>query len=203
MANHLKSNEELVEMLQQQFDDLIFEELFSRFLPLYKRNSRMIIIPDFQFDDYLQEARLTLFHAVKNFQVNERHQHLAPYYAKAYENRLLNQLRKRHAKKRCPEELLISLSEPLKSQSDDFSLTFEDIVFEKSPDMVDFIIAKDALEYLAESLSPFEKKVMSLRLNEEAMSLTQMAEYLKTDKRAVENALSRCRKKCRRFFNEG
>lgn len=200
MTFHLATNEELLILLKECFDEVVFDELLMRFLPLFKRSSQMIIIRDFEFDDYLQEARITLLYVIEKFDFSKQ-QFVAPYFAKAYENRLFNHRRNQMAQKRQQTESLISLNEPIKLNPQESSyLTYGDLIYEKSPSIDDVVIARDALDELAKKLSPFEKKVMGLRMTQGTYNTVEIAQLLNTDKRSVENALSRCRKKCKQYF---
>lgn len=191
------SNEYLVIQLQKQFDEQIFEELFGRFMPLYRKQYQKYRINYFEFDDYLQEARLSLLKVIETYSASSKY-YVASYYARIFENRLLNCLRHQSAKKRDYQNMTVYLEDMIEASSNgDTELTYSDLVCENKSDLIDIIIARDAFTHLMAELSELERKILGYRLMEEAYSVTEIAEKLAIDKKSVENALSRCRQKCK------
>lgn len=196
------SNEKLVEMLQIKFDNRTFEEVFNRFRPLYRKCSKRILIAGFDLDDYHQEARLALMTVIEHYKSNQNY-YVASFFARIYENRLLNVQRKTLAKKRINQNQIVSFNEPLVMQmGTEADFTYEDIVCEPSPEIPELIIAKDTLEEFISALSPLEKQVLSCKMNAEENDVLNIATLLSMDKKAVENALARCRRKCRDYFSK-
>lgn len=202
MQIDLLTNEELIEQLQEEFEEDFFNELFNRFMPLYRKCLKKYPILDFEFDDYLQEGRIALLTVIENFNSNSNY-YVASYFARVYENRLINYMRMMAAKKRENQTNALSLSEAIsKNDNNEGSFTYEDIVFENFPDISDYIIAKDSLENLIKDLSDLEKEVLCRKMLEEDNSLSNIAKILGVNKRVVENAMARCRRKCKMHFRE-
>lgn len=194
------SNEELVVMLQAEFDDEAFNELFYRFTPLYRKCFRQYPIMGFELDDYFQEGRIALMLVIEHYDIKGKY-YVASYFAKIYENRLINYLRKLMAKKREKQLNLLSLNEPVSLVDGKNEVyTYGDLLFEEGPDTLEWVIAKDALEQLIEDLSELEKMVFIYRMMEEDNSVSNIAKKMNEDRRVIENALARCRKKCRQHF---
>ena len=194
------SNEELVVMLQAEFDDEAFNELFYRFTPLYRKCFRQYPIMGFELDDYFQEGRIALMLVIEHYDVKGKY-YVASYFARIYENRLINYLRKLMAKKREQQLNLLSLNEPVSLVDGKNEVyTYGDLLFEEGPDTLEWVIAKDALEQLIEDLSELEKMVFIYRMMEEDNSVSNIAKKMNEDRREIENALARCRKKCRQHF---
>lgn len=194
------SNEELVVMLQAEFDDEAFNELFYRFTPLYRKCFRQYPIMGFELDDYFQEGRIALMLVIEHYDVKGKY-YVASYFARIYENRLINYLRKLMAKKREQQLNLLSLNEPVSLVDGKNEVyTYGDLLFEEGPDTLEWVIAKDALEQLIEDLSELEKMVFIYRMMEEDNSVSNIAKKMNEDRRVIENALARCRKKCRQHF---
>lgn len=194
------SNEELVVMLQAEFDDEAFNELFYRFTPLYRKCFRQYPIMGFELDDYFQEGRIALMLVIEHYDVKGKY-YVASYFARIYENRLINYLRKLMAKKREQQLNLLSLNEPVSLVDGKNEVyTYGDLLFEEGPDTLEWVIAKDALEQLIEDLSELEKTVFIYRMMEEDNSVSNIAKKMNEDRRVIENALARCRKKCRQHF---
>ncbi|MHA3224428.1 sigma-70 family RNA polymerase sigma factor [Globicatella sulfidifaciens] len=194
------SNEELVVMLQAEFDDEAFNELFYRFTPLYRKCFRQYPIMGFELDDYFQEGRIALMLVIEHYDIKEKY-YVASYFARIYENRLINYLRKLMAKKREQQLNLLSLNEPVSLVDGKNEVyTYGDLLFEEGPDTLEWVIAKDALEQLIEDLSELEKMVFIYRMMEEDNSVSNIAKKMNEDRRVIENALARCRKKCRQHF---
>ncbi|OFK56557.1 hypothetical protein HMPREF2811_01610 [Globicatella sp. HMSC072A10] len=194
------SNEELVVMLQAEFDDEAFNELFYRFTPLYRKCFKQYPIMGFELDDYFQEGRIALMLVIEHYDIKGKY-YVASYFAKIYENRLINYLRKLMAKKREKQLNLLSLNEPVSLVDGKNEVyTYGDLLFEEGPDTLEWVIAKDALEQLIEDLSELEKMVFIYRMMEEDNSVSNIAKKMNEDRRVIENALARCRKKCRQHF---
>ena len=194
------SNEELVVMLQAEFDDEAFNELFYRFTPLYRKCFRQYPIMGFELDDYFQEGRIALMLVIEHYDVKGKY-YVASYFARIYENRLINYLRKLMAKKREQQLNLLSLNEPVSLVDGKNEVyTYGDLLFEEGPDTLEWVIAKDTLEQLIEDLSELEKMVFIYRMTEEDNSVPNIAKKMNEDRRVIENALARCRKKCRQHF---
>lgn len=194
------SNEELVVMLQAEFDDEAFNELFYRFTPLYRKCFRQYPIMGFELDDYFQEGRIALMLVIEHYDIKGKY-YVASYFARVYENRLINYLRKLMAKKREQQLNLLSLNEPVSLVDGKNEVyTYGDLLFEEGPDTVEWVIAKDTLEQLIEDLSELEKMVFIYRMTEEDNSVPNIAKKMNEDRRVIENALARCRKKCRQHF---
>lgn len=194
------SNEELVVMLQAEFDDEAFNELFYRFTPLYRKCFRQYPIMGFELDDYFQEGRIALMLVIEHYDIKGKY-YVASYFARVYENRLINYLRKLMAKKREQQLNLLSLNEPVSLVDGKNEVyTYGDLLFEEGPDTLEWVIAKDTLEQLIEDLSELEKMVFIYRMTEEDNSVPNIAKKMNEDRRVIENALARCRKKCRQHF---
>lgn len=194
------SNEELVVMLQAEFDDEAFNELFYRFTPLYRKCFRQYPIMGFELDDYFQEGRIALMLVIEHYDIKGKY-YVASYFARIYENRLINYLRKLMAKKREQQLNLLSLNEPVSLVDGKNEVyTYGDLLFEEGPDTLEWVIAKDTLEQLIEDLSELEKMVFIYRMTEEDNSVPNIAKKMNEDRRVIENALARCRKKCRQHF---
>lgn len=194
------SNEELVVMLQAEFDDEAFNELFYRFTPLYRKCFRQYPIMGFELDDYFQEGRIALMLVIEHYDIKGKY-YVASYFARVYENRLINYLRKLMAKKREQQLNLLSLNEPVSLVDGKNEVyTYGDLLFEEGPDTLEWVIAKDTLEQIIEDLSELEKMVFIYRMTEEDNSVPNIAKKMNEDRRVIENALARCRKKCRQHF---
>lgn len=195
------SNEELVVMLQAEFDDEAFNELFYRFTPLYRKCFKQYPIMGFELDDYYQEGRIALLLVIEHYDVKGKY-FVASYFSRVYENRLINYLRKLMAKKREKQLNTLSLNEPVslvEGKNDVY--TYGDLLFEDGPDTLEWVLAKDALEQLIKDLSELEKMVLIHRMIEEDNSVSNIARKMNEDRRVIENALARCRKKCRQHFS--
>src|SRR5699024_3393626 len=104
-------------------------------------------------------------------------------------------------KKREQQLNLLSLNEPVSLVAGKNEVyTYGDLLFEEGPDTLEWVIAKDTLEQLIEDLSELEKMVFIYRMTEEDNSVPNIAKKMNEDRRVIENALARCRKKCRQHF---
>lgn len=99
MKERYKSNEELVLSMKESFNEDMFLELLRRFHPLVKKYSQYYLIPSFDKDDYQQLANITMFNAIDKFDI-ETCPYFAPYFKRAYINKLKNEIRRLSAKRR-------------------------------------------------------------------------------------------------------
>lgn len=196
------SNEELVLRLKAQPDTQLdddFELLHSRFTPLYCKMSTTIKIVDFDIEDYKQEGRIALHKAIQSFDPSQG-KYFASYFSQIYKNRLINHHRRDNAKCRIPAHMIISLNHIKKSFKEDSTFKMENFLTDHSIQIFDHLIAKEQFIHYIETLSHLERKVLIHRMNQEDNSCKNIAKILNLHPRTVENALSRCWKKSKKYL---
>lgn len=194
------SNEELVVLLQEAFNEEAFNELFNRFIPLYRKCFNKYPIYGFEMDDYYQEARISLMLVIDHYDIDGKY-YVASYFARIYENRLINYLRKMMAKKREQHLYTFSINEPVNLvEGKTENYTYGEMLFEDGPDTLEWVLANEAFEMLLKDLSELERTVLFYRMIEEDNSVSRIAKIMHQDKRVIENALARCRRKSRYHF---
>ena len=141
-------------------------------------------------DDFLQEARILLFRAIKSFD-GTRKVKFSTYYIRSLKNFLCDQLRKRTSQKQIPEKLLVRqgvcLEATLANHQMDASKT--DYYPEQR-----LIIQEKITEYLC-CLSAVEKQTLIKFLT---LNNIQSAEYINMS--CQKNAYQRCRKKMNSYL---
>ncbi|MBD3949053.1 sigma-70 family RNA polymerase sigma factor [Tuanshanicoccus lijuaniae] len=194
------SNEVLIEHLKDSFENDCFAELYNRFMPLYYKCMRTIRIEGFEPDDYLQEARIIWWSVIEKYD-KANSPYVATYFARVFENYLSNIRRDRQAIKRGGQVSFTSLQET--SEFDDFSdnITYLEYYVKETTSIDEQIILQETVDAFINSLTHLERVALCNRLLEEDNNISHIAEQLHTDRRSVENALARCRIKCKKYFD--
>ena len=134
-------------------------------------------------DDAVQEATIALYNAIKTY--DSQRSSFSTFASLCIKRAVISFVRKNGAQKNIPDEMLSSLEGADISDN----LTPEEI-----------IIGKEDYESLTQSikleLSKMEFEVLQMFLA--GMSYTDIAESLNTNEKAVDNALSRIRKKLKK-----
>lgn len=167
--------------IRARSDDSAYSELFSRFLPSIRRLAGIYTFSSADRDDLVSEGILGLMNAVSTFEP-DRGASFPTYAGKCINNRMLTSLRKSAKIKRTEEPLGIVGVEG------------------ESPEKI--VIDREALAEIfseaAQTLSPIENRVLGMYLS--GAGYEEIAKRLGTDRKAVDNALSRLRRKLRRRF---
>ena len=162
-------------------DGRAFSELFAGFLPSIRRLAGIYTNSPADRDDLVSEGILGFMNAVSTFELG-RGASFSTYAGKCINNRMLTALKK--------SARILRAEEPLDSVGG------EDI----SPEKI--IIDREALSEIfsevSQNLTSMEKKVLGMYHN--GAGYSEIAEALGTDRKAVDNALSRLRRKLRRKF---
>jgi RNA polymerase sporulation-specific sigma factor len=154
--------------------------------------------------DTLQEARIGVFKAIMDWQVNG---------GMSFKNFAINMCCKRHIitaistanrKKYDPLNSAISLSLPLTTGEDDNEQYLADFIPDPSPSTLDqYIIQEEHADYcrkICNKLTPLEKTIFQEYIK--AQSYNEIAQALGIKPKAVDNALMRIRKKAADIYVE-
>ena len=179
--NGIISDEEIVALIncgEYQY----LPEIINRYMPLIVSTVKAHL-PSQNVDDAVQEATISFYSAVKDY--NSQKSSFKTFASLCIKRAVISFVRKNGAQKNIPDEMLSSLEGADISDN----LTPEEI-----------IIGKEDYESLTQSikleLSKMEFEVLQMFLA--GMSYTDIAESLNTNEKAVDNALSRIRKKLKK-----
>lgn len=174
------ADDELV-LAARQNDDA-YSELISRYLPSIRRLARIYTKSSADRDDLVSEGILGLMNAVNTFSA-DRGASFSTYAGVCVNNRMMTSLKKSARIQRREESL-----ESLEASG------------ESSPEKI--ILDREALSEIfseiSDNLTDLERTVISRYLS--GASYADIAGELGTDKKAVDNALARVRRKLRRKF---
>jgi len=177
------TDEQLVD-LASKGDQSAWFSIISRYFPLVKNRANGYNGADFEGEDLVQEGFIGLIRAVKSYRPDGGSS-FKTYAILCIDNSIISAVRKSLVKKRIPGSAIIPL--------DDCSTLPEEVSAE------DTYINKEEFRVLKETfsakLSAFENSVFSLYLA--GYELDKISVKLSTNKKSVNNALSRIKKKLR------
>lgn len=195
------TNEELVLYLQQILDEDVFEQLFNRFVPLFIKSSQIYSIKGFEVDDYLQEGRIALYHAIPKFQPS-RMTHFARFIQLVYKNHIYNLIRSDRAQKRGGNIKEVSFefhyATPHHDENGANGLNYLEQSQHLTPE--DWTVVRERTRYYFTQLSQLELQVFRYFLSLNDLEL--VAERLKLPLHRVKNAYDRCRQKLKKLTYE-
>lgn len=165
-------------------DELAYSELISRYLPSLRRLSRLYSKSPADRDDLVSEGILGLMNAVATYSPG-RGASFSTYAGVCVNNRMLNALKKSAMISKREEPL--DETDPEKAPGD----SPEEIVMDR--EWLDEIFSE-----MSENFSETEKRVFVMYLN--GLSYSEISEKLALDRKSVDNALARVRRKLRRKF---
>lgn len=174
------SDFELIKLIQQD-DEQAFNILFTRYLPLIKTIVSKHIENLSDFEDMLQEATISFYYATIFYDFHSSS--FKTYFSLCIERSILSSVKKSLAKKRIPKNMVINI--------DDSEIVSGD----ENPEHI--LITKEETDtifnHINNKLSDFENAVLSSYLKTGSYEETAMA--LSVERKSVDNALFRIRKK--------
>lgn len=182
-------NEQQLIALAAQGDDRSILKLADQYLPVVLKLRRQYFIRNFDEDDWLQEARIAIHRAARQYDRNQACS-FGAFYRLLLSNQIIDQIRKTQAKKRQPERELLSLD------ADDEAPVSDGLVTHLSA--VDVVYVRDRLVDFSHVCSTFEGQVFAAMLT--GMSPQEIAAILQVELAPVINAADRCRRKLRQLL---
>ena len=179
------TDENLIEMCRQN-DQEAYSILVGRYLFVVRTRAAAYNTGEIDFEDLVQEGLIGLMNAVKSFD-KDFGTKFSTFATLCIDRNILSAVRKALSKKQIPKSALVFIEE----QAD-----FED--FSKSnPEDIFFLQESVSLirQRMSEKLSKREKSIMELYLA--GKSYVEIADALCCSQKAVDNALTRARKKLR------
>jgi RNA polymerase sporulation-specific sigma factor len=174
------SDEQLITKIRENDQDA-FETLFYRYLPTIRYIISKNAYTGSEPDDMLQDATISFYYAVQMFDFHSAS--FPTFLTICVDRSLKSTIRKAAAKKRIPEELIVPIDDK-KVQIKTYSAEEEFFHTTSSNDTSDFIESK---------LSALELNVLRSFVN--SGSYDETAKELGLNKKSVDNAMARIRKK--------
>lgn len=182
VENDQTISEELVIKLINEGEYQLLPHIIEHYMPSIVATVKCYL-PAPYVDDAVQEATIALYNAIKTY--DSQRSSFSTFASLCIKRAVISFVRRNGAQKNIPDEMLSSLEGADISDN----LTPEEI-----------IIGKEDYESLTQSikleLSKMEFEVLQMFLA--GMSYTDIAESLNTNEKAVDNALSRIRKKLKK-----
>lgn len=175
------ADEELILNIRQN-DQEAFEELFSRYLPTLKYIISKNYYISGEFDDMLQDATISFYYATQMFDFHSAS--FSTYLTLCVDRSLKSTIKKASAKKRIPNNLILSIDDDLNHKI--LTNSAEEEFFDKASSL-------DVEEQIEKSLSGLEFKVLKSFIL--TGSYDETAKQLGLTRKSVDNALARIRKK--------
>ncbi len=166
-------------------DNNAFEEIVNRYKPLVSALATSYCTPDFDVCDFIQEGLLGLLNACKTFDADGGAS-FKNYASLCIKNRFVSIIRKSKSKSVIPNDSIVSIDDV--ELSDKNRSNPEELVISEER-------LKELLEQLNNNLSQNEILVLYYYLK--GMKYEEISEKTGLNKKAVDNALQRVKKKLR------
>ena len=189
--------EALVIGLKKEFNTDVFEHIVNRYVPLYKSCFNQIKVPNYDLEDYYQEAQIIMLEAIDMYDPAKQHR-FSGFFKLLYKNRIINLCRADQAYKRGGGVRELSLEyQSNKSQSEINLLDqIENHYHISAQDMIEL---KEVHNLFIDSLSSLERKVFFNY--QKGDSVREIAKQLVISETQVQSAYDRCRKKLKDSFS--
>ncbi|MBP8856357.1 MAG: sigma-70 family RNA polymerase sigma factor [Oscillospiraceae bacterium] len=174
-------NLQLSQIEKARTDDATLAMLISRQMPMINRLASAAICPGLDFDDAVQEGIIGFFSAIATYSPHKSAS-FKTYANVCVQNAIASAVRAASRKKHQP----LNFSVPL--EEDAFAGGPEQLAIEQEG-------YKEAVRRIEAKLSDMEMRVLTLHLS--GQRYAQIAQRLDIDEKAVDNALSRIRRKLR------
>lgn len=191
MAKFTDSTDEELIVFCQNGDNEAMDVLLDRYKKLVRKLSREYFLVGAETEDLIQEGLIGLFKAIRDYKTGKNIQFRS--FAKlCIRRQLITAIKQSQRHKHQPLNNYVSLTykeydeNPLMELIESEVLSPENIV-------ISFEGIKNLNEKIKNDLSAFEKKVLTKFL--EGMSYIEISENLKSNSKAVDNALQRIKKK--------
>ncbi|MEE1079449.1 MAG: sigma-70 family RNA polymerase sigma factor [Agathobacter sp.] len=191
------SDECLIERLREG-EDQIMDYIMEKYKPLVRKKTNALFLIGGDTDDLIQEGMIGLFKAVRDFRMDKD----ASFYHFAeicITRQLYSALEASNRKKHMPLNTYISFS----LGEGENGVSLEDMISEHSESPEQMVIEKEVREEffyrLKKELSKMECEVLNLYLD--GNNYLQIAQILKKEPKAIDNALQRIRQKIRNLEN--
>lgn len=187
------TDEELIQLLQEDLDADIVEYLLIKYKPLVLAKTRMVFLTGGDRDDLIQEGMLGLFKAVRDFRPGSGAA-FATFAGLCVERNIYQAIEKSQRLKNRPlnEAMSMSEMEDLASQKDIHLDPMDIMIGEENAGML--------RKRIAECLSRLENEVLDLFL--EGKDYREIAGITGRTPKSIDNALQRIRQKVKLLLNQ-
>lgn len=184
-------------------DASALEQLFSRYKALVRSRAGSMHMPGSDPEDVVQEGMIGLFKAIRDFDL-ERSIPFSSFASDCVSAQITDAVRKATRKKHRPLNESLSLQEMADRGADrdpGQAETPELVRWDPEADAIARETADAIAEFLRTRLSPLERETVRLLLA--GLAYREIADHLGRSAKAVDNALSRARRKIGRMLKSG
>lgn len=189
------TDEELLTLINNG-DNYALEYIFKRYNKYIKSKSRIYFLIGGDKNDLEQEARVGLFSAIKSYKF-EKDYTFKTFAKICITRQILTAIKSATRQKHIPLNSYISLNMLVYQEENDKTKLIDTIAEKKSTNPEDIVINKESFKALSQmifsKLSPFEIKILKLYMR--GQTYANIAKILHKDKKSVDNALQRIKKK--------
>ena len=194
----IEVSDEQLALLAQMGDKKAMDILLNKYKGSVNNRVKRYFLAGATRDDVLQEGMIGLFSAIMSYRP-EKNDSFSAFASMCIRRRMINVLETAKRQKNQPLNTYVSLSKPV--QDDDEGRTLGDILEVKGLNPEEIFLTKEkdrnTKKRLKGVLSRFEFAVLSEFLS--GKNYDEIAEILDTDKKSVDNALQRIRRKISRM----
>ena len=192
----LYKDEELVSMYRDG-DARAVDEIMERYKNLVRKKANAMYIVGGDKDDLIQEGMIGLYKAVTTYD-ELKAASFATFASLCINGQLMNAVKASNAKKNTPLNSYVSFDMPANKSDDDSDMKLVDTLVhdsEQNPEAlyIDREVTDNLEEKAFESLSPFEKQVVTLLM--EGNDYIKIADQLGKTPKSIDNAIQRSRNK--------
>lgn len=193
-------SDESLALLSQTGDNEATEYLLSKYRTLVRRKARTYFLIGADSEDIVQEGMIGLFKAVRDYK-EDRQSGFRAFAELCITRQIITAIKMATRQKHAPLNTYVSLDRPLGFE--EYELTLLDIVSreEQGLDPEEILIHREQFSdmgaKLAEILSTFERKVLSLYIQGE--SYQEIGAVLGKEPKSIDNALQRIKHKIQKY----
>ena len=189
------SDETLVDMYKNGDKDAI-EELFERYKNLVRKKAKAMYLAGGDSDDLIQEGMIGLYKAVRDY-TKEREASFATFASMCINRQIMTAVEASNRNKNLPLNSYVSFDLPV-NEDEDNDVKLVEILHsqvDQNPEnlFIDKENAADMEEKLLKLLSPFEKEVFELYMQDK--DYRQIAKDLNKSSKSIDNAIQRIKAK--------
>jgi len=189
------TDEEIIQLVHSGDNDAL-EYIFERYRGYIKAKSRIYFLIGGDRDDIEQEGMLGLYGAIKGYK-NEKEYAFKTFAEICITRQILTAIKTATRRKHIPLNSYISLNRVIYAEENDKATLIDAIEENTSNNPEDILICKESCisleNRIISKLSKLELKILKLYVN--GRTYEQIGKIIHKDKKAVDNALQRIRKK--------
>ncbi len=199
------SDEEIIGLIRND-DRMAMDYLIGKYKNLVRKKAKALFLIGGDRDDLIQEGMIGLYKAIRDYQ-KEKEASFMTFADLCVSRQMYTAIKNSNTKKNQPLNNYISIDSSGYSEESEQSeaLRFvETIAHARNMNPEELFIDKENTSYLEESLmgrlSDFEKEILTLYLQD--YSYGRIAEVLKKEPKAIDNALQRIKRKLNQVLKE-